>query len=59
MDVVFIAHFPTNRRFFKEIVAYQELFYVVTLLASANNHEEDEKIKLNYLPELFGDCLAF
>ena len=39
-DVVLVAsRVPENRRFYKEIIAYQaELFCVVTLLASSNNH---------------------
>ena len=39
-DVVLVASLvPANRRFYNEIIAYQaELFCVVTLLASSNNH---------------------
>ena len=41
-DVVFVALFPSNRRLFNYIVAYQELFCMVTLLASSSNHDDDE-----------------
>ena len=34
--------FPSNRLFLNEIVAYQELFRLVMLLASSINHEGDE-----------------
>ena len=50
VDVVFVALFPLNRRLFNEIVAYQELFCMVTLLASSSNHDDGEgnmKIKKN------------
>ena len=39
-DVVFVALFPSNRRLFNEIVAYQKLFCIVTLLGSSNNHND-------------------
>ena len=42
MEVVFIAHFPSNRLFLKEIAAYQELLSIVILLGSSINHEDDE-----------------
>ena len=41
-------NFPSNRQLFNEIIAYQELFCVVTLLASWNNQDDgegNEKIK--------------
>lgn len=47
-DVVFVAFSPSNRQLLNEIVAYQELFCMVTLLASLSNHdngEENEEIK--------------
>ena len=48
-DVVFVALFSLNRRVFTDkIVAYQELFCIVTLLASSSNHDDgegNEKIK--------------
>ena len=50
VDVVFVALFPLNRRLFNEIVAYQELFCMVTLLGSSSNHDDGEgnmKIKKN------------
>ena len=43
-DVVFVALFPSNRRLFNEIVAYQWLFCMVTLLGSSNNHDDGEGI---------------
>ena len=41
-DVVFVALFSSNRRLFSEIVAYQWLFCMVTLLGSSNNHDDGE-----------------
>ena len=41
-DVVFVALFPSNRRLFNEIVAYQYLFCMLTLLGSSNNHDDGE-----------------
>ena len=41
-DVVFVVLFPSNRLLFNEIVAYQELFCMVTLLASSSNQDDDE-----------------
>ena len=41
-DVVFVALFSSNRRLFSEIVAYQWLFSMVTLLGSSNNHDDGE-----------------
>ena len=49
-DVVFGALFASNRQLFNEIVAYQELFCMVTLLKSSSNHNDGEgnvKIKKN------------
>ena len=41
-EVVFVVLFPSNRRLFNEIVAYEELFCMVTLLASSTNHDDDK-----------------
>ena len=46
-DVVFVACFPSNRRFFNEILANQELFCEVTLLASLETKTLTTEIK-NY-----------
>ena len=35
-------NFPSNRQLFNEIIAYQELFSMVTLLASWNNQDDGE-----------------
>ena len=45
--IVFVARFPSKRRFVKEIVAYQILFCLATLEVSFINHAEggNEKIK--------------
>ena len=41
-DVVFVALYPSNRQLFNQIVAYQWLFCMVTLLGSSNNHDDGE-----------------
>ena len=41
-DVVFVALYPSNRQLFNQIVAYQKLFCMVTLLGSSNNHDDGE-----------------
>ena len=42
MDVDYVARFLSNRRLLNGVVAYQELFCVVTLPASSSNHGEDD-----------------
>lgn len=45
VDVVFVARFPLNRRsfFFTKSSRIINLFCLVTLLASASNHNDDDK----------------
>ena len=40
-DVVFLRGFYQKRRFYYEIVTYQEVFSEVTFLASLSNHDVD------------------